>query len=104
MTGKIARLHARDSFRGPTDGNVAYRGLASALCRSIRLGRNGALGGAGLRQLASGGAETRCHFFVRIMAKRARSIFLARNTDYRQRSPAIKIIFTGDPVITPAKS
>ena len=51
MTGKIARLHARDSFRGPTDGNVAYRGLASALCRSIRLGRNGALGGAGLRQL-----------------------------------------------------
>ena len=43
-------------------------------------------------------------FFVRIMAKRARSIFLARNTDYRQRSPAIKIIFTGDPVITPAKS
>src|SRR2546430_15739790 len=62
MTGKIARLHARVSFRGPTDGNVAYRGLASALCRSIRLGRNGALGGAGLRHLASGGAETRCHF------------------------------------------
>ena len=51
MTGKIARLHARDSFRGPTDGNIAYRGVAPALCRSIRLGRNGALGGAGLRQL-----------------------------------------------------
>jgi len=51
VTGEIARLHARDSFRGPTDGNIAYRGVAPALCRSIRLGRNGALGGAGLRQL-----------------------------------------------------
>src|SRR5438067_1592716 len=61
-TGEIARLHAGDSFRGPTDGNIAYRGVAPALCRSIRLGRNGALGGAGLRQLPSGGAETRCHF------------------------------------------
>src|SRR6184192_1124000 len=48
---KDCSLHARDSFRGPTDGNIAYRGVAPALCRSIRLGRNGALGGAGLRQL-----------------------------------------------------
>ncbi|TMP90465.1 MAG: glycosyltransferase family 39 protein [Verrucomicrobia bacterium] len=43
-------------------------------------------------------------FFVRITAKRARSISLARNTDYRQRSPAIKITFIGDRTITQARS
>src|SRR5947207_5745301 len=52
VPGEIARLYARDSFRGPTNGNVAYCGITPTLCRPIRLGGDGALGRAGLRQLA----------------------------------------------------
>jgi len=52
ITGEIARLFARDSFRGPTNGNVAYCGITPTLCRPIRLGGDGALGRTSLRQLA----------------------------------------------------
>src|SRR6185312_6589837 len=52
ITGEIARLYARDSFRGPTNGNVACCGITPTLCRPIRLGGDGALSCAGLRQLA----------------------------------------------------
>mgnify|MGYP003693737177 CR=1 FL=1 len=52
VTGEIARLCACDSFRGPTNGNVAYCGITPTLCRPIRLGGDGALSCAGLRQLA----------------------------------------------------
>src|SRR4029077_21181446 len=43
ITGEIARLYARDSFRGPTNGNVACCGITPTLCRPIRLGGDGAL-------------------------------------------------------------
>src|SRR6266513_1463218 len=52
VPGEITRLYARDSFRGPTNGNVAYCGITPTLCRPIRLGGDGAVGRAGLRQHA----------------------------------------------------
>jgi hypothetical protein len=86
----------------PTEHRISRR--CPALCRSIRLGRIGELGRAGLRQLASGGAETRCHFLSELWRSgRDRFLWLEIRIT-ASRSPAIKITFTGDRAITPAKS
>src|SRR6184192_2507527 len=55
-------LYARDSFRGPANGNVAYCGITPTLCRPIRLGGDGALSRAGLRQLACERTEACSNF------------------------------------------
>ncbi len=100
--GKLRRLHEGDPFRTASHRDLAHRGVAAAFRRSIRLGGNGRLGRARLHasfgpRIGSGPESS-----ARITAKPARSIFSVPSSDCRPRSPAIKIIFSGDRAVTPA--